>query len=135
MLRELAAKACLPNGSRPGTMKITSSDIRLSTVSVSPARLAFIQVSTSWRMARSSGDIAASPCCVPEGYVSDGARFRLAEIDNVVEDVWQGRRARQCQQLLLDQAEFQRADPVLCDELLEIRLAPARTRRGGAPRV
>src|SRR4029078_9343436 len=105
MLRELAAKACLPNGSRAGTMKITSSDIKLRAVSVSRARLAFVQVSPSSRMARASGDIAPSPCCVPEGYVSDGARFRLAEIDNVVEDLWQGRRAWQCQQLLLDQAE------------------------------
>src|SRR6476659_571629 len=135
MLREWAAKACLPNGSRPGTMKITSSDIRLSTVSVVAVSLKKKQVSTSSRMARSSGDIAASPCCVPEGYVSDGARFRLAEIDNVVEDVWQGRRARQCQQLLLDQAEFQRADPVLCDELLEIRLALREQCVGAAPDI
>src|SRR6185503_20789201 len=96
-LRELAAKVCLPNGSRPGTMKITSSDIRPSTVSVSPARLAFIQVSTSSRIARSSGDIGASSRCVSEEYASDDARFRLAEIDNVTEDVWQSRRGRQRQ--------------------------------------
>src|SRR5262249_48957379 len=65
MLCDVAAKASLPNGSRPGTMKSTSSDIRLSTVAVSPARLAFIQVSTMSRMARSSGAMAAPsafPC-------------------------------------------------------------------------
>src|SRR5689334_18291044 len=63
MLREFAAKVCLPNGSRPGTMKMTSSDIRLSTVVVSPARLAVIHVSTSSRIARSSGDITESFAC------------------------------------------------------------------------
>src|SRR6185503_20244758 len=123
MLRELAANVCLPNGSRPETMKITSSDIRLSTVSVSPARLAFIQASISSRIARSSGDMGPSSRGVPEGYASVGARFRLTEIDDVVDDVRQGRRAWQRQRLLLNQAEFQRADPVLRDEPLEIGLA------------
>src|SRR6185503_16362132 len=51
------------------------------------------------------------------------ARFRLAEIDNVTEDVWQSRRGRQRQRLLLDQAKFQRAESVSPHELLKIRLA------------
>src|SRR4029079_18758948 len=133
-LRELAAKVCLPNGSRPGTMKITSSDIRPSTVSVSPARLAFIQMSTSSRIARSSGDIGGL-VSLPEGYASGGARFRLAEVDNVMEDVRQRRRSWQRQQLLLHQAKFQSADPVLRDKVLEIRLALREQRVGAAPDI
>src|SRR5262245_35532910 len=135
MLRELAAKACLPNGSRPGTMKITSSDIRLSTVSVSPARLAFIQVSTSSRIALSSGDIERASRYVPEGYASDGARFRFAEIDNVMKCVWQSRRAWEGHRPLLYQTIFQCADAILFDELLELRLSFREQRIGAAADV
>ena len=47
---EAARKAALPNGSRPGTIKITSSAMRLSTVLASPVVLARIQVSIKFRM-------------------------------------------------------------------------------------
>ena len=52
-----------------------------------------------------------------------------------MEDVWQSRRGRQRQRLLLDQAEFQRADPVLRDELFEIRLALREQIVGAAPDI
>src|SRR5260370_4216363 len=55
---EAAANSAFPNGSRPGTMKTTSSAMRLSTVGRSPALLAAIHVSTRLRMARSSCVIA-----------------------------------------------------------------------------
>ena len=47
-----------PNGARPGTIKITSSAIRLSTVFMSPTSLAFIQVETNSRIACSSSVMA-----------------------------------------------------------------------------
>src|SRR6516165_8525040 len=48
---EAAGNASLPNGSRPGTKKITSSVTRLSTVFISPLWLALVQVETSSRIA------------------------------------------------------------------------------------
>jgi hypothetical protein len=63
MLREAAANVSLPKGSCPGIMKITSSAISESTVSVSPLLLAAIhpsgdqQVATSSHMACSSSVI------------------------------------------------------------------------------
>jgi catechol 2,3-dioxygenase-like lactoylglutathione lyase family enzyme len=61
MPRDWSAKASFPKGSRPGTMNTTSSVMRPSTVSRSPARLAAIQVATSSRMARSSSVTALPP--------------------------------------------------------------------------
>src|SRR5215470_15988664 len=126
MLRELAAKVCLPNGSRPGTMKITSSDIRLNTVAISPARLAFIQLSTRSRMACSSEDMGISRFSGVEtcrDYVSERAGFRIAEIHDEVEDIRQGRRGGQCQRFFLNQPEFQRAHALLVNESGKIRFA------------
>src|SRR3954464_12640263 len=57
-----AAKASLPNGSRPGTWEITSSVISESTVAVSPAWLARIHRDTPSRMARSSS-LMWPPAC------------------------------------------------------------------------
>jgi hypothetical protein len=56
---EAARNTSLPNGSRPGTMKITSSAIRLSAVFTSPLSLALIQVETNSRIARSSSVMAS----------------------------------------------------------------------------
>src|SRR5215467_12112534 len=61
VVSDIARNASLPNGSRPGTIKITSSAIRLNTVSTSPVSLAFIQVATKSRMARSSSVMASGP--------------------------------------------------------------------------
>jgi hypothetical protein len=44
IVSDVARNASLPNGSRPGTIKITSSAIRLRAVSTSPVSLAFIHV-------------------------------------------------------------------------------------------
>jgi hypothetical protein len=55
-----AANASFPNGSSPGTMKVTSSVIRLTTVETSPLLLAVIQVSTTSRIALSSAVISVS---------------------------------------------------------------------------
>src|SRR5438876_12084102 len=60
MLWLRAANSSLPNGSLPGTMKITSSAIRRSTVARSPVLLAVIHVSTKLRIACSSLCIALS---------------------------------------------------------------------------
>ena len=49
-----AANSAFPNGSRPGTVNSTSSDMSDSTVAVSPVLLADIQVFTRSRMACSS---------------------------------------------------------------------------------
>src|SRR5262249_41079116 len=57
-----AARASLPSGARPTTVNTTSSAIRLSTVAVSPAWLAAIQVDTRSRIARSSS-VMNSPRC------------------------------------------------------------------------
>jgi hypothetical protein len=57
-LLDAAANSSLPKGSRPGTMKITSSDMRPSTLSRSPALVAESQVPTNSRMARSSSDMS-----------------------------------------------------------------------------
>src|SRR5581483_5565678 len=58
-----------------------------------------------------------------ERVASDQARFRIAEIDDVMNDVRQGRRRRQRQRFFFDQTELERAHAVLLDELFEIRLA------------
>jgi hypothetical protein len=58
---EAAAKASLPNGSRPGTMKITSSAMRLSKVGKSPAWLAVIQAVPNSRIACSSDVMFQQP--------------------------------------------------------------------------
>src|SRR5947207_171154 len=52
-----AAKVPLPKGFCPGTMKITSSAIKLRTFGRSPALVAVSQVSTNSRIARSSSVI------------------------------------------------------------------------------
>src|SRR5262249_52221455 len=58
IVADAARNASLPNGSRPGTIKIISSAIRLRTVSMSPVSLAFIHVATKSRIARSSSVMA-----------------------------------------------------------------------------
>src|SRR5262252_3638722 len=72
---EAARNTSLPNGSRPGTMKITSSVIRLSTVFMSPLWLAVIQVDTSSRIARSSSVMASLARIVPHAFLLFTASF------------------------------------------------------------
>src|SRR5258708_6447906 len=72
MPSEAAANASFPKGLLLGTMKITSSVIRLSTVARSPALLAASQVSTSSRMARSSSVILNTSSTSGAGVVLQG---------------------------------------------------------------
>jgi hypothetical protein len=61
MSSEALANASFPNGSFPGTMKMTSSVMRLNTVARSPALLAAIHVSMRLRIARSLSLVIVSP--------------------------------------------------------------------------
>src|SRR5258705_6105204 len=74
-----ARNSSLPNGSPRGVMNNRSSAIRSSTVATSPELVAFIQVSTSSRIARSSSASAIPSLLADQRHKPHPAQILLAE--------------------------------------------------------